>query len=314
MKSSIFLILSISLLASSSREPAGASANPKTGPNTRHASRTKIVLLGTGSPQTDPERSGPSVAIIVDDTPYLVDLGPGIVRRAAAARNMGITALRDENLKRAFITHLHSDHTVGYPDLILTAWSAGRSEPLEVYGPSGLATMTSHILAAYREDIEMRTHGLEQADPAGVQVKVHEIHPGVVYKDTNVTVKAFLVKHGTWKQAFGYRFETPDRTIVISGDTTKTEAIVENCNPCDILIHEVYSASKLRLREAKWQKYHSAFHTSGVELAELATRAKPGLLILYHQLLTWATEDDIIREVKAGYSGTFVSGRDLQVY
>src|SRR5438105_918185 len=109
-------------------------------------SRTKVVLLGTGSPQTDPERSGPSIAIIVNDVPYLIDFGPGIVRRAAAARALGLSALKDENLTIGFVTHLHSDHTVGYPDLILTSWVAGRTKPLEVYGPSGLAEMTDHIL------------------------------------------------------------------------------------------------------------------------------------------------------------------------
>jgi ribonuclease BN (tRNA processing enzyme) len=275
---------------------------------------TKIVLLGTGTPQTDPERSGPAVAIVVNDTPYLVDLGPGVVRRAAAARNNGITALRDEKLTRAFVTHLHSDHTVGYPDLILTSWVAGRTEPLEIYGPVGLAEMTTHLLQAYRRDIEIRIHGLEGENPRGVQVNVHEIGPGLIYKDSNVTVRAFLVKHGSWEQAFGYRFETADRTIVISGDTAKTEAIVENCAGCDVLIHEVYSAKRLRERPLKWQAYHSAFHTSGVELADLASRARPGLLILYHQILGWATEEDILAEVRSGYAGKVISGRDLGVY
>jgi ribonuclease BN (tRNA processing enzyme) len=115
------------------------------------------------------------------------------------------------------------------------------------------------------------------------------------------------VKHGSWDQAFGYRFETPDRTIVISGDTAKTDAIVENCAGCDVLIH-------LRERSPKWQQYHASFHTSGPELAELATRAKPGLLILYHELLEWASEEDILSEVKAGYTGKVAFGRDLDVY
>jgi ribonuclease BN (tRNA processing enzyme) len=227
---------------------------------------------------------------------------------------MGIVALSDKNLTRAFLTHLHSDHTAGYPDLILTSWIAGREEPLEVYGPVGLSEMTREILKAYHKDIEIRTQGLEREDSKGVQVIVHEIQPGIVYKDSNVTVKAFLVKHGSWDQSFGYRFETSDRTVVISGDTAKTEAIVENCNGCDVLIHEVYSGKRLGERTERWQTYHSNFHTSGQELAEIATRAKPGLLILYHELLSWATEEEILSEVRAGYSGKVVSGRDLDVY
>jgi ribonuclease BN (tRNA processing enzyme) len=123
------------------------------------ASRTKVVLLGTGTPVPDPDRSGPATAIVVDGSAYLVDFGPGVVRRAeAAVLERGITALEPGNLKVAFVTHLHSDHTAGYSDLILTGWTSGRSTPLEVYGPSGIQSMTEHILQAYRIDIETRTN------------------------------------------------------------------------------------------------------------------------------------------------------------
>ena len=115
------------------------------------ALRTKVVLLGTGTPVPDPERSGPATAIVVDNSAYLVDFGPGVVRRAkAAVLDRGITQLEPANLKVAFVTHLHSDHTAGYSDLILTGWTAGRRTPLEVYGPTGLQSMTEHILQAYR--------------------------------------------------------------------------------------------------------------------------------------------------------------------
>src|SRR5215468_4919831 len=125
----------------------------------QQTARTRVVLLGTGTPVPDPDRSGPATAIVVDDSAYLVDFGPGVVRRAkAAVLDRGITALEPANLKVAFATHLHSDHTAGYPDLILTGWTAGRRTPLEVYGPTGLQSMTEHILQAYRIDIETRTN------------------------------------------------------------------------------------------------------------------------------------------------------------
>ena len=119
-------------------------------------SRTQIVLLGTGTPAADPDRSGPATAIVVDDIPYLVDFGPGVVRRAAGAVGKGVSALRGANLTVAFVTHLHSDHTAGYMDLIITPWSAGRTLPVEVYGPRGIEEMTDHLLAAYRVDIDNR--------------------------------------------------------------------------------------------------------------------------------------------------------------
>ncbi|HLG96495.1 MAG TPA: MBL fold metallo-hydrolase [Bryobacteraceae bacterium] len=120
--------------------------------------RTKVVLLGTRTPVPDPDRSGPATAIVVDNSSYIVDFGPGVVRRAkAAVLHRQIAALEPANLTVAFVTHLHSDHTAGYSDLILTGWTAGRRTPLAVYGPSGLRSMTDHILQAYRIDIETRT-------------------------------------------------------------------------------------------------------------------------------------------------------------
>jgi ribonuclease BN (tRNA processing enzyme) len=110
--------------------------------------RTRVVLLGTGTPVPDPDRSGPATAIVVDDTAYLVDFGPGVVRRAeSAAIKRRIPAVEPGNLNVAFVTHLHSDHTAGYSDLIFSGWTSGRTVPLQVYGPSGLAAMTAHIFA-----------------------------------------------------------------------------------------------------------------------------------------------------------------------
>lgn len=277
-------------------------------------SKTQIVFLGTGTPNADPDRFGPSVAIVVNDTPYIVDFGPGVVRRAAAAHRNGVAGLTMPKLTRAFLTHLHSDHTAGYPDLMLTPWVLDRVEPLEVYGPKGLKSMTNHILAAYQDDIEMRLYGGEPSNKTGYKVSAHEIRSGVIYQDSNVTVTAFPVKHGGWREAYGYRFQTPDRTIVVSGDTAPAETVVATCNGCDVLIHEVYSTAGFATRPAPWQKYHSQFHTSSKELAAIAARAKPGLLILYHQLFWGTSEADLLREIGAGYSGKTVSAHDLDVY
>ena len=147
---------------------------------------TKVVLLGTGNPAADPDRSGPATAIVVNDVAYLVDFGPGVVRRAkAAVIERGVTALEPTSLRVAFVTHLHSDHTVGYPDLIFSPWTLGRRMPIEVYGPSGLKAMTTHLMEAYRVDIETRTNadGNQHDFPEGHKVNAHEIRAGVVYKD-----------------------------------------------------------------------------------------------------------------------------------
>ncbi len=278
------------------------------------AAVTQVVLLGTGTPNADPDRSGPGVAVVVRSRAYLVDCGPGIVRRAAAAARKGIPALEADKLGIVFVTHLHSDHTLGLPDLILTPWVLERRTPLELYGPPGVRAMAEHLLAAYRKDIRIRLEGLEPDKHQGYRVNAHEIVPGVVYRDSNVVVTAFAVPHANWRQAFGYRFETPDRVIVISGDTRPSEAIVAACDGCDVLVHEVYSAERFKTRPPEWQRYHADAHTSTVELAAIAARARPKLLVLYHQLFWGASDEDLVREVQRGYSGPVVSGKDLDIF
>ncbi len=297
--------------------PMAAAARARSTPASRSDS-TLFVLLGTGNPNADPERSGPASAVVVGGHAYLIDAGPGIVRRAAAAaRDRGVEALQPRNLRRVFVTHLHSDHTVGLPDLLFTPWVLDRPGRLEVYGPPGTARMMEHIVEAWREDIDMRVFGLEprEGNWDGYRPVTTEVEPGKVYEDARVRVTAIAVRHGSWPRAYAYRFETADRTIVVSGDTRPTDAIVEACGGCDLLVHEVYSAERFEGRPAEWKRYHASFHTSTRELAELAARARPRLLVLYHQLYWGATDEDLVREIRAaGYEGRVVSGRDLGVY
>jgi ribonuclease BN (tRNA processing enzyme) len=284
---------------------------------TKSAARpaTAVVILGSGMPAADPDRFGPAVAVVSNGTAYLVDCGSGVVRRAAAAERNGIPALAASQLNIAFVTHLHSDHTIGYPDLILSPWVLGRNGPLNVYGPMGLKEMTDHILEAWKKDIDIRVHGLEKR-PGPPIVQVHEIHPGVVFKDANVTVTAFLVKHGSWDEAFGYRFDAPDRSIVISGDTAPTDSVVKACNGCDVLLHEMYDDTMSGLSDGeKPSAYFSAFHTSPQELAAIAGKARPKLLVLYHQMGRPVVDGHMLDALRAaGYNGAVVSALDLDVY
>ena len=280
-------------------------------------SRTKVILLGTGNPNPDPKHSGCSLLILIEDKPYIVDFGAGLVRQAAALTpeyGGAISALEIQNLCVAFLTHMHSDHTIGYPDLILTPWVMGRNKPLEVYGPDGIAEMTEHILKAYRDDIKYRLYGSEPANNEGWRVNTHEIREGIVYEDSNVKVEAFLVKHGSWPNAYGYRFTTPDKVIVISGDTAPCENIIEYGRDADILIHEVYCKKAFDMRNAIWKSYHSSHHTSTIELAKIARKIRPGLLVLYHTLFWGASEQELLDEIAQGYDGKVSVGADLQVY
>lgn len=271
----------------------------------------RVVFLGTGTPNPDPDRSGPSVAVVAGMQAYLVDAGPGVVRRAAAAAvRTGLDALRAPNLSILFLTHLHSDHTLGFPDVIFSPAVLGRGKPLEVFGPKGTQEMTGHLLAAWKKDIEVRVNGLEHENPVAYKVNVHEISAGVVHRDRNVTVRAFLVKHATWDEAFGYRFDGGGRSVVISGDTAPTASIAEACHGCDILVHEVYCNPA----GSGATPYYKAAHTSAAELAEIASQAKPKLLVLYHQLFHGCDEAALLQQVQQGYAGAVVSAKDLDIY
>lgn len=287
-------------------------------PAVRHAvppARTRVVMLGTGTPNADPERSGPAVAIVVGGAAYLVDAGPGIVRRAAlAARTDSIPALAADRLRRVFLTHLHSDHTTGLPDLIFSPWVLGRTAPLDVYGPPGTARMVDLLEQAYSADVAIRLRGGEPSNKTGYAAHTHDVTGGEVYRDSNVVVTAFEVMHGKWEHALGYTFKTADRTIVVSGDTRPTDAVVRACNGCDVLVHEVYDAEAFKGRTPDWQAYHSAYHTSSFELADIAARARPRLLLLYHQLYWGGSDSSIVSQIKTRYRGEVVPARDLGVY
>jgi ribonuclease Z len=256
----------------------------------------------------------------VDDVAYIVDLGPGVVRRAkAAATARGLKALEPTNLRIAFLTHLHSDHTIGFPDLIFTPWTMGRRVPLEVYGPKGLQEMADHLRAAYRIDIDTRTNpdGNQRTFPDGSKVNTHEIAAGVVYKDGKVTVTAFPTKHAM--ESYGYRFDTPDRTIVISGDTNPTQGTVDACRGCDVLVHEVHTPAWVATRPeagnapaGTFRRFSEKYHTTTEQLAKLASEAKPRLLILYHY--SSVSPEELQSDMMSRYPGHFVIGRDLDVY
>jgi len=291
-----------------------AAAAPRAAPAASPES-TVVVLLGTGMPVPNPEAQGPATAITVGARLFLFDAGAGVMRQMAAA---GLP-YRGGPVTAAFLTHLHSDHTLGLPDLILTSWVMGRRAPLRLIGPPGTRRMVDRILEAWGEDIRVRTEGLERGVPGGQAVDARETAGGVVYDSAGVRVTAIPVPHGNWEHAFGYRIDAPAKSVVISGDTAPSEAIERAARGVDLLIHEAYPEARLapepRPGGEEWPKYMRSFHTSDRELGALAARAGVKHLVLHHIVRMGGTDEELIAGVRAGgYRGPVSIGRDLERY
>lgn len=272
-------------------------------------SGSHAIVLGVGSPVISAARSGTSIAIAAGDTVYLFDAGAGVVRRIFEAQPQ-LVAWKVRRFGPVFITHLHADHTLGLPELFFNHSNG----PLVLYGPPGTAEMMNHIKAAFPPGPEFVAHVWGPSDTA--------------YNDTNIKVKALGVEHKNSEvigPAFGYRIETADRVFVVSGDTRPVDAIVEACNGCDILFHEVYDleyppGGPVYDPAHGW---NANGHTSAAELGELARRAKPKLLVLYHTVMhglgagsdiSQPAADAMVARVKQSFSGTVKYAHDLDAF
>ena len=206
-------------------------------------SETKLIVLGSGTPNPDPNRAGSAYAIVVNETPYLVDFGPGVIRRAASLSppwGGKIEAMTVKNFEHAFLTHIHSDHSAGLADLLLTPWIMGRDKKLNLFGPKGLEQMASSTLEAFEDDINYRIYGTQPSNNIGYKFNFYLLAEGLIYEDENISVEAFTVPHGCFDDAYGFRFTTKDKVIVFSGDTGPSKTLEKFAAGADILVHEVY--------------------------------------------------------------------------
>lgn len=270
----------------------------------------QVITLGTGNPFPDPGRQGPATVVTIGGRVFLFDAGSGVERqlRAAGLPISGPAAL--------FLTHLHSDHTLGLADLILTSWVMRRLVPFPVYGPPGTAAMVDHLTAAYAEDIRIRTDGLEHEVAGAWRVTVHEIGPGVAFDSGGVRVTAIPVRHGNWPVAFGYRIDAPGRVIVISGDTRPSDSLEVAARGVDVLVHEAYPSSRVAPEDRPggkdWPAYLRSFHTSDEELGALAARARPRLLVVTHVEWMGASDSDLVAGIRrGGFTGRVAIAKDL---
>jgi ribonuclease Z len=280
-------------------------------------SETKLIILGSGTPNPDPERYGSGYAVVVNESAYIVDFGPGIVRRISAMSPTwggDFPSMELQNINTAFLTHIHSDHSGALADLILTPWIMGRDAPLKLYGPSGLEAMSKNITEAYIDDINYRLYGSQPANELGFKTNVTEIFDdGSIYKDKNVEVIAFKNNHGDFKNSFGFLFITDDKRILFSGDTAVSANLKKYGNDLDILVHEVFSSETFVNKTKDWQIYHQAHHTSSIDLGIIAAELQPKKLVMSHILFWGASEESILNDIGVNFSGQAIIAKDLMV-
>jgi ribonuclease Z len=268
----------------------------------------KVTLLGTGTPRPKTDRYGASTLVEAGKENLIFDCGRCTLQRLFETG----TVLKQAN--KLFLTHLHSDHTVGIPDLWLTPWIYGRwNEPFYVWGPAGTRNMMTKLQEAFDFDIHIRpVHDL--LSPEGAKIVPHEIDQGVVYENNGVKITAFEVDHRPIQPSYGYRIDYEGKAVVLSGDTAYSENLIKFAKNVDLLIHNVGAADEEELRASERYRNIMTLHTSPEEAAEVFTRANPKLSVYTHMVLLKVKIEEIIERTRKTYTGPLEIGEDLMAF
>jgi ribonuclease Z len=270
-----------------------------------------ITFLGTGNPRPTPTRFGPSILVEAGTERLLVDAGRGCTIRlfeaGSASLVSGITAV--------LLTHLHSDHVVGLPDLWLTGWMFGRRSPLEVFGPPGTIELAAGLERAYAFDVRMRRDVDERLPAAGVELPSRDIDPGFVFERGGVKVTAFAVDHSPVVPAYGYRVDYAGRSVVFSGDTRYSPSLIAASAGADVVVHEVVSPDverrRARVRDPAAVERIIAHHTTPEDAGRVFTAINPRLAVYSHIVPSPATAKDLVGPTRRTWSGRLEVAYDL---
>lgn len=265
----------------------------------------RVMLLGTGTPGVSMKRFGASILVEAGDEKFLFDCGRGAVLRLSQLH----IPLAEVN--RLFLTHLHSDHTVGIPDLWLTGWIFDRREPFYVWGPAGTRSMMLHLEKAYAFDIHIRRDVDEKILGRGVTVVAREIRQGVAYQSNAVKITAFDVDHGPVKPALGYRIDCGGHSVVLSGDTRPSENLISFAKGTDLLVHEVYSVDEETLRTSPQERVIVQHHATPEQVGEIFSRVQPKLAVYSHVGRRDVDAAKLTELTRKTYAGPLVVGEDL---
>ena len=268
----------------------------------------RVTLLGTASgPRAFVDKAGISTLVEAGGERLLFDAGRGFMQRLVQA------GFPMNAVTKLFLTHLHSDHVIGVPDLMLSPWSAApeRKAPLEIWGPAGTRDMMRHLEEAFAFDIHMRRDVDESFSPDGIRMVAHDIQVGKVYEHNGVTVTAFLVSHGLVKPSYGYRVDYAGRSVALSGDTSPNDNLVAVCKGVDVLIHEAIDPDVLLRLVPDKSRVDAivARHTTPQQAASIFNRVSPRLAVFSHSPGTAA----ITEQTRRSYPGRVEMGEDLMV-
>lgn len=279
-------------------------------PATAQEPAVKVTLLGTGCPPAVTNRFGPSTLVQAGPQTFLFDAGRGAMQRLV---QLGV---HWQDVQGVFLTHLHSDHVVGFPDLWLTGWliAPGRNVPLRVWGPTGTSQMMSHLERAYEYDVRLRIEN-DRLSPEGAIVRPQDVGEGLVWDQAGVKVSAFEVDHAPVKPALGYRIDYAGRSVVLSGDTRKSDNLIRHAQGVDVLVHEVFLPDTLQRAGVSPERAKSIidYHVTPEQAGEVFARAKPKLAVYSHICMPSAREQDLLPPTRRTYSGPLEVGEDLMV-
>ena len=268
-----------------------------------------LTLLGTGCPQVDSRRFGPSQIVRHQGATYLIDCGSGTTQRLYAAGSNGA------EVDAVFLTHLHSDHIVDLFQLIISSWHQGRDRPQVVYGPKGTKRYVNGLLRLWKPEFKQRTAHESRSTTAALKVKVVEIEEGEIFRAGEMVVTAVEVDHYPVYPAFGFLFETPEARLAISGDTTYCPELIEAAKGVDVLVHEVYVhhgwPPTMPFVEDKENRTVKSYHTSSDVVGIVAREAEAGVLVLSHFVPTRFDEEELLQQVSADFDGPILIGEDL---